>query len=65
VVTSSNDPFAAEAFVLDLAQAWGLNSHRLGACGHINADSGLGEWREGLALLAALQAAAGNPGLHG
>jgi len=65
VVTSSNDPFAAEAFVLDLAQAWGLNIHSLGPCGHINADSGLGEWREGLGLLAELQAAAGKPGLHG
>jgi len=64
VVTSSNDPFAAEAFVLDLAQAWGLNTHRLGPCGHINADSGLGEWREGLALLAELQAV-GNSGLLG
>ena len=61
VVSSSNDPFAAEAYVLELAQDWGLSTHRLGPCGHINADSGLGDWRQGMALLAALHTAASNP----
>jgi predicted alpha/beta hydrolase family esterase len=51
VVISSNDPYAEEAFSLDLATAWGLEVVRLGPCGHINDQSGYGEWPEGLVLL--------------
>ena len=48
------------AYVLELGQDWGLSAHRLGPCGPINADSGLGDWREGMGLLAALHAAGHN-----
>lgn len=51
VVISSNDPYAEEAFSLTLAKAWGLEVVRLGPCGHINDQSGYGDWPEGLALL--------------
>ena len=52
VVISSNDPYAEEAFSLDLAATWGLNAVRIGPCGHINDQSGYGDWPEGLVLLA-------------
>lgn len=51
---SSDDPYASEAFALELAAAWGLEPLRLGPLGHINADSGLGDWPQGLALAEAL-----------
>lgn len=51
LVISTNDPYADETFGLDLAMAWGLEVVQLGACGHINDNSGLGDWHEGLALL--------------
>ncbi|MEB3334640.1 MAG: alpha/beta hydrolase [Cyanobacteriota bacterium] len=58
VVYSSNDPYAEEAFSLSMAEAWGLEPVRIGALGHINAESGLGDWSEGLALLDGLLATA-------
>ena len=54
VVVSSDDPFGSLAQARQLAVAWGSGFHELGARGHINADSGLGDWDEGLALLRAL-----------
>jgi predicted alpha/beta hydrolase family esterase len=51
VVISSNDPYAEETFSLNLAKDWGLEVVRLGPCGHINDQSGYGDWPEGLALL--------------
>jgi len=56
LLLSSDDPYASEAFSLELARAWGLEPLRLGALGHINADSGLGPWPQGLALAEALLA---------
>lgn len=51
VVASTNDPYAdierSEAF----ANAWGARFVNVGAKGHINADSALGNWPEGRALL--------------
>jgi predicted alpha/beta hydrolase family esterase len=55
VVASSDDPFAELARVRELARAWGALLVELGAVGHINADSGLGDWPEGRALLAELE----------
>jgi predicted alpha/beta hydrolase family esterase len=51
VVISSNDAYAEETYSLELAQAWGLEVVQLGACGHINEESGHGDWPQGLALL--------------
>lgn len=51
VVASTNDPFAGVAWSVAAAQAWGSRCEIIGAKGHINADSGLGDWPEGLGLL--------------
>ncbi len=53
-VLSSDDPFAGLAAAQVLAQAWGASVHEAGPRGHLNGDSGLGDWAEGRALLARL-----------
>ena len=65
LVASHDDPFAAWPASERLAAEWGASLHDLGARGHINADSGLGDWPEGRALLTALlrRAAAASPSL--
>jgi predicted alpha/beta hydrolase family esterase len=54
VVGSSDDPYATPGFTARCATAWGARHVSAGAAGHINADSGLGDWPEGYALLEAL-----------
>ncbi len=56
VVASSDDPFGSLESASRLAIDWGSDFVSLGAKGHINADSGLGEWDEGHALLLDLAA---------
>jgi predicted alpha/beta hydrolase family esterase len=51
LVGSHNDPFCSSERARQFADAWGANFVDYGATGHINADSGLGDWPEGLALL--------------
>jgi hypothetical protein len=67
VVCSSDDPFSAPARAHMLAAGWGAKVLELPGAGHINADSGLGDWPAGLALLAALAQRAGMqlPGTSG
>ncbi len=55
-VMSSNDPFCEIGAARNMAQAWGSETVDIGARGHINADSGLGDWPDGRALLARLAA---------
>jgi predicted alpha/beta hydrolase family esterase len=50
-VLSSDDPFGALPATQALAEAWGATVQIAGARGHLNGDSGLGGWPEGLALL--------------
>ena len=57
VVYSSNDPFCAAPRAKAFAQDWGAQTTALGERGHINADSGLGDWPQGLAWLQQLQSA--------
>ena len=59
VVLSDDDPFGTLPAGLALAQDWGAQVVRTGARGHLNADSGLGDWPEGRTLLAALSSRAG------
>jgi 2-methylisocitrate lyase-like PEP mutase family enzyme/predicted alpha/beta hydrolase family esterase len=54
VVASSNDQFCALDRARAFARAWGSRFVNVGAAGHINADSGLGSWPDGRALLAEL-----------
>ena len=54
IVASTNDPFGTIDYSLRCAAAWESEFRNIGAAGHINANSGLGEWREGFALLQTL-----------
>ncbi len=51
VVASSNDPFCSIDRARELAHNWGSRLVDIGAAGHINGDSGLGDWPEGKRLL--------------
>lgn len=54
VVASGNDPFCPVRLAGAYARAWGSEFVRLNAAGHINVESGHGEWPLGLALLQSL-----------
>ncbi len=51
VVASRDDRYASFDTLERLAAAWGSRLVDVGARGHINADSGLGDWPEGQAML--------------
>jgi predicted alpha/beta hydrolase family esterase len=55
VAASANDPFVDPARARFFASAWGARLVEVGACGHINAASGLGEWPDGKRLLDSLR----------
>lgn len=54
VVASTNDPYCTLERAAFLANHWGSRFVNAGAKGHINSESGLGEWPEGQNLLKAL-----------
>lgn len=54
LVLSDDDPFASAEAARSLASSWGAEAVSIGCAGHINADSGLGGWPEGLQWLRAL-----------
>jgi len=58
VVASTDDPYCALPRAQRLAADWGSSIIEIGARGHINGESGLGDWPEGSALLARLTAGA-------
>lgn len=53
-ILSSNDPYAALDRAQAMAAAWGATVTVAGAHGHLNTESGLGDWPQGLAWLAEL-----------
>ena len=55
VVASSNDPYCPIRLAGAYARAWGSEFVRMQNAGHINIDSGHGEWPLGWALLQSLQ----------
>lgn len=57
VVASDDDPYAKIADVWRLARHWDARFVNAGPFGHINADSGVGDWPYGQYLLASLQLA--------
>ena len=57
LVASRNDPYCRFERAQGLAQAWGARLVDSGDRGHLNAESGLGDWPEGHALLQGLMAA--------
>ena len=54
VVASTNDPYCPSRLAGGYARSWGSEFVRLNNAGHINVDSGHGEWPLGLALLQSL-----------
>jgi uncharacterized protein len=50
-VISSNDPFCDLQPGKDMAAAWGSSVVEMGDKGHINAESGLGDWQQGREML--------------
>jgi predicted alpha/beta hydrolase family esterase len=58
---SQDDPYCSLARAQQFANAWGSDFVDYGNCGHINAESGLGDWAEGQALLARLSDPAAKP----
>lgn len=54
VVASRNDPWMTQRTAFSWGTLWGSELHDAGALGHINADSELGEWPDGLGLLGSL-----------
>lgn len=51
VVSSSNDPYLLPERAREMARAWGSRFVDIGAAGHVNGESGLGDWPEGKRLL--------------
>lgn len=51
VVSSSDDPFCAPRRAAEMAAAWGASLVLAGPRGHLNADSGLGDWPDGWVML--------------
>ena len=56
VVVSTDDPYCALPRATQMAADWGAERVEIGPRGHINGDSGLGDWPAGLALLKRLAA---------
>jgi hypothetical protein len=55
VVASTNDPYVSLERASQFAQSWGSRLVNVGDGGHINSESGLGDWPEGFALLQELR----------
>lgn len=55
VAASSNDPWCGLQQAKSWAEDWGAEFHDIGPLGHINAESGLGNWPEGQAWITALK----------
>jgi predicted alpha/beta hydrolase family esterase len=51
LVASRNDPYLTRRQARSLAQGWGARLADVGEAGHINAESGLGDWAFGRLLL--------------
>ncbi len=60
VVASANDPWMRAESAAAWAARWGSELVQAGRLGHINADSGLGDWQAGTALLRRLADVAHN-----
>jgi hypothetical protein len=51
LVASSNDPYLSMERARSFADAWGSQFFDIGPAGHINGESGMGDWPEGKRLL--------------
>jgi hypothetical protein len=57
VVASRNDPYVTLERARQFADAWGGRFVDIGDAGHINSESGLGDWPLGFTLLQELRQA--------
>jgi predicted alpha/beta hydrolase family esterase len=64
VVASEDDPYVTLTRARAFAAAWGATFVDAGRNGHLNADSGLGDWPEGRRHLEALLARVSLPGVR-
>lgn len=55
VVASSNDPYGSVEHARRCANVWGSQLVDVGARGHLNSDSNMGDWAEGFRLLQSLE----------
>jgi len=60
VVASTNDQYVTLERARTFADGWGSRLVTVGDAGHINGESGLGDWPEGLALLQELRGSSGS-----
>lgn len=51
LIYSENDPYASATYSEEYGQNFGLSPINIGKCGHINSDSHLGDWDEGVMIL--------------
>ena len=54
MVVSSDDPYCTPERAEQMARDWGSEAFDIGPRGHLNGDSGLGDWPQGRALLQTL-----------
>jgi predicted alpha/beta hydrolase family esterase len=55
-VTSSDDPYCTSERAARMVRDWGVAERiEIGARGHVNGESGLGDWAQGRALLERLR----------
>lgn len=54
MLASGNDPFCSPGRARQFASAWGAEFIDAGPCGHLNAESGLGDWPQAHAHLLGL-----------
>lgn len=54
LLSSSDDPYASIEFARQRSSDWGSTFIDVGAAGHINASSGLGDWPQGRCVLESL-----------
>ena len=55
IVASTDDPYDPYGYAVAKAGQWGSALHIAGPLGHINSDSGLGDWPAGMELLMAFE----------
>ncbi len=56
VIASTNDAYGSLIYARALATIWGSAFAEVGARGHLNGNSGLGDWPEGRQMVAAFEA---------
>jgi uncharacterized protein len=63
IIASTDDPYSTLEYAQTRAQQWGSRLISIGASGHINASSNLGDWPQGKSLLNDFASSLGLTGL--